>query len=164
MLLFKPIPNFTNYLIDRNGNIYSSFTRKFLIPSSSNVYLSIGLINDNEETKRMYLHRLLALTFLDNPDNKLCIDHIDRNTRNNSLSNLRWSTHKENRRNSSKQNNNKLGHKHICEDTYKNSSRYRLYIKSHNISLSFNKKHYSIAQVIQHRNSLLNTLNLPITD
>ena len=51
MLLFKPIPNFSNYLIDRNGNIYSTFTRRFLIPSSSNVYLNIGLINDNEKKK-----------------------------------------------------------------------------------------------------------------
>jgi len=164
LLLFKPIPNFSNYLIDKNANIYSLFTRKYLIPSSNNAYLNIGLINDNEQKKRMYIHRLLAITFLDNPDNKPCIDHIDRNTRNNNLENLRWCTSKENRRNSRRQTNNKLGYKHICEDNFKNSHRYRLTIKSHNISLSFNKKNFNISQVIQHRNTLLNSLNLPITD
>lgn len=46
-----------------------------------------------------YLHRLIAEAFIPNPDNKPCIDHIDRNPLNNSISNLRWCTHTENMNN-----------------------------------------------------------------
>lgn len=47
------------------------------------------------------VHRLVAETFIPNPDGKPTVDHIDRNTTNNSLSNLRWATHSEQRENSS---------------------------------------------------------------
>lgn len=47
-----------------------------------------------------HVHRLVAETFIHNPDNKLTVDHIDRNTNNNCLSNLRWATHTEQRINS----------------------------------------------------------------
>ena len=37
-----------------------------------------------------FIHRLLAYTYLPNPDNHPIIDHIDRNKENNCLTNLRW--------------------------------------------------------------------------
>ena len=40
--------------------------------------------------KHYYLHRILAEAFIPNPENLPEVDHIDRNTVNNSLSNLRW--------------------------------------------------------------------------
>jgi hypothetical protein len=42
------------------------------------------------------LHRLVALTFIPNPDNKKCVDHIDNNRQNNNLENLRIDTRKGN--------------------------------------------------------------------
>jgi hypothetical protein len=42
-----------------------------------------------------YVHRLLAIQFIPNPENKYSVDHIDINPKNNSLDNLRWATQKE---------------------------------------------------------------------
>lgn len=49
--------------------------------------------------KNKRLHRIVAETFIPNPDNKPCVDHIDGDKKNNSVSNLRWVTHKENNNN-----------------------------------------------------------------
>ena len=45
----------------------------------------------------MYLHRLVCLAFLDNPENKPTVNHLDNNPLNNHLSNLEWATEEEQR-------------------------------------------------------------------
>ena len=40
----------------------------------------------------MKIHRLVALTFITNPENKYSVNHIDYNKLNNNLSNLEWAT------------------------------------------------------------------------
>ena len=45
------------------------------------------------------LHRNIAKLFIDNPENKPCVDHIDGNKHNNRVDNLRWVTYKENNNN-----------------------------------------------------------------
>lgn len=52
------------------------------------------------KNKRYYIHRIVAETFIPNPDNKPYIDHIDRNPSNNNVENLRWVTVSENNYNS----------------------------------------------------------------
>lgn len=45
------------------------------------------------------VHRLIAETFIPNPENKHEIDHINRNPQDNRVENLRWATRTENNRN-----------------------------------------------------------------
>ena len=61
-------------------------------------YKIIHLVNDDNESQTVRFHRLLALAFIPNPDpiNNILVDHIYRNVHNNSISNLRWMTAKEN--------------------------------------------------------------------
>ena len=51
------------------------------------------------EKKDCKIHRLVATTFLKNPENKPVVDHIDGNPKNNHLSNLRFATISENLKN-----------------------------------------------------------------
>lgn len=54
------------------------------------------------------VHRIIAETFVENPDRKPIIDHVDRNRANNIARNLRWVTYSENRLNSQ-----------VCDDCVK---------------------------------------------
>lgn len=70
-------------------------------------YYEVNLYCDNKTTHKK-VHRLVAEAFIDNPDNKPCVDHIDTNKLNNLPDNLRWCTYKENA-------NNPLTLKHLSE-------------------------------------------------
>lgn len=53
------------------------------------VYLTLTL---RGKCKKQYLHRILALAFIPNPDNKPMVNHKDAVKSNNSLDNLEWAT------------------------------------------------------------------------
>jgi hypothetical protein len=46
--------------------------------------------------KQYYIHRLVGIHFIDNPNNKPQINHIDNNSQNNVITNLEWATNSEN--------------------------------------------------------------------
>lgn len=58
-------------------------------------YLTVGLTKNNKP-KTFTVHRLVAMAFILNPDNKEQINHKDGNKKNNRLSNLEWCNAQEN--------------------------------------------------------------------
>lgn len=89
-------PNFYNkYHITECGKVISLIKNKELSPANHKGYLRVALF---ENGKRNYwsVHRLVATVYLDNPDNKPCVNHKDGNKHNNDVSNLEWVTYSEN--------------------------------------------------------------------
>lgn len=98
------IKGFENYLIDENGTIINKNTSCIKIGTSNNIgkgYLYVDLYK-NGKRKRFYIHRLVAETFIPNPENKPYINHIDGNPKNNNVGNLEWCTPLENVEHASK--------------------------------------------------------------
>jgi hypothetical protein len=79
-----------NYSISKNGEVRNDKTNKILKPRLDTYIYYVCLFKNNKR-KRIQLHRLLAIAFIPNPDNKPFVDHIDENRTNNKLENLRWS-------------------------------------------------------------------------
>ena len=78
-------------------------------------YRRVVLYSD-KNTKRIFVHRLVAEAFIPNPDKKPEIDHINTNRSDNRVVNLRWVTHFENQNNpitKQKQKNAQLGEKNF---------------------------------------------------
>ena len=97
------IEDYPNYMVYEDGRVYNKKRNIFMIPTLDNVgYLFIGLTNNGKQ-KRMSIHRLVAIHYIPNPENKPCVDHINRNKQNNNIENLRWVTQRENCSNMSNQ-------------------------------------------------------------
>jgi len=96
---YTDIPGFPNYKISKCGKVMSLFKNRVLSSSimKGNGYLASPLSKDGKSLSRL-IHRLLAITFIPNPENKPCVNHIDGNKLNNSLDNLEWCTYYENNR------------------------------------------------------------------
>ena len=99
--LWKPIPNTNNkYYISSFGRGYTIHRRRLMKPRlwGSNRYLYLHYNDSNGKPRCVAIHRLVAQAFIENPLNKLEVNHIDGNKFNNNVSNLEWSTRQENMR------------------------------------------------------------------
>ena len=113
------LPNFDGYFIDMLGNVYSEkkgcMTK--LKMKNRNNYYAVDLYK-NKKAYTKSVHRLVAETFLDNPENKCMVDHINRNKIDNRLCNLRWVTSSENNKNYPTPITNTSGFKGVFFDRY----------------------------------------------
>lgn len=93
---WKPIKEFDGlYLISDDGKVFSVRTNKTLRTFISSGYERLELNIDGKAQKH-FVHRLVAETFIPNPDNLPCVNHKDENPLNNHADNLEWCTYEYN--------------------------------------------------------------------
>lgn len=95
--IWKDVKGFPGYQVSNLGRVKNVKKDVLLTPHPSKYgYYHIGLYQ-NGVRKNLYIHRLVAEAFLDEPlDNSLEIDHIDGCKENNKVTNLEWVTRSEN--------------------------------------------------------------------
>ncbi len=92
----KPIKGFKNYVIFPDGTIKNQRTGKVLKKQmNENGYVYTALWKNNKGTT-CSVHRLVAETYINNPDKKPFVNHIDADRSNPHVSNLEWCTQSEN--------------------------------------------------------------------
>ncbi len=95
----KAIEGFPGYEIDTEGSVFSSKSKKEWRKLKP-VYRQHGkryhrlqiTLWENNKGKSFFISRLVALTFIPNPNNYPQVCHKDSNPSNNNVDNLRWDT------------------------------------------------------------------------
>lgn len=102
MIIWKDIKGYEGIYSVSNTGLIKSVSRKgnwtdvILKPCVyKKGYLYVNL-NKNSKGKKFKIHRLVAEAFIDNPENKPCINHKDGDKTNNNDWNLEWVTNSEN--------------------------------------------------------------------
>jgi hypothetical protein len=95
LVSFEDIKDFPNYMINKKGQVYSKKLNLMMMPDYDYEYPRIHLVKNKKSINKL-IHRLVAIQFIPNPDNKSYIDHIDGNKENFTMNNLRWITRSEN--------------------------------------------------------------------
>ena len=98
--IFVDITNYEGlYKVSNTGKVFSVISNRVLKTvkrkSSQTSYEYLTLVK-NKVKKTHVVHRLVASAFIENPENKPCVNHIDNNGLNNQVNNLEWCTYSEN--------------------------------------------------------------------
>lgn len=92
----KQVEGFPMYYVTRDGKVYSLFSHKFLRSNiQRNGYHTVELFNENG-SKRVLIHRLVAKAYVPNPNCYPVVNHLDESKDNNNAENLEWTTHRAN--------------------------------------------------------------------
>lgn len=131
---YRPISNFPNYEVSNLGNVRNKKRGNVLKPRvivkkyGYKVY-DVSITHTDGKQKHGRIHRLVAEAFIPNPENLLEIDHIDQNSLNNRVDNLRWVTRTENVLNTKIRSDNKSGHRGIYFSSHRKKWIYAFEVK-----------------------------------
>lgn len=92
---WKSLSEYENYEVSSLGRVRNNKTGRILKQSCRGGYMIAGL-SLNGKIKTIGVHRLVALMFLDNLENKPHVNHKDKIRSNNNITNLEWCTALEN--------------------------------------------------------------------
>lgn len=86
------------YKISNFGNVYSNAKNGYLSPAITNGYLTVQLAMENGDRKSFYVHRLVAIAFIPNPDpnNLIEVNHKNLHRDDPFVYNLEWVTKQDN--------------------------------------------------------------------
>ena len=93
----KEIKDFPGYFVTEDGRVYSTKYNKLkeLTKQENQGYYAIYLEKDKKQYRKS-IHRLVAETYIQNPNNLPQVNHIDEDKKNNHISNLEWVTQQQN--------------------------------------------------------------------
>lgn len=80
------------YKISNFGRVYSIRLKKIIKCQKVKGYYEL-VMKKGKLSQRCYVHRLVAIHFLENPNNYRCVNHKDNNPANNNVNNLEWCSH-----------------------------------------------------------------------
>lgn len=157
--MWKEIINHPNYEVNELGEIKNKIKNKILKPFiTTNGYLRIRISNKIA----FQVHKIIALYFIDNPNNFSEVNHIDGNKLNNSINNLEWCNRSQNmihsyKNNLSKNTFNNKGEKHYNsklkkEDIEKIKEMLNNSISQKEIAKLFNVSKQTISNIKNNKN------------
>ena len=95
---WKVIEEFPNYEVSNYAEVRRVWKKHTKLKKTrlNKFGYEIVHLSRNGENKHRSIHRLVAMAFIDNPDNLPEVNHIDSNKQNNRIDNLEWVTRSEN--------------------------------------------------------------------
>ena len=84
------------YKVSNTGKVFSKRKNKFMTQFENDKGYLYVILSKNKKAKLMFVHRVVAMAFVNGYDKKLVVNHIDFNPQNNNFSNLEWITQAEN--------------------------------------------------------------------
>lgn len=114
---WKDIEEAPNYEVSNQGRVRNKKTKRILNPGAYGAtgykQVNIAIPSEGNKQRKRYIHRLVAIAFVPNPDGKREVDHINGDKTDNRADNLEWVTSSENQIRRHQKGNIKTSHRRI---------------------------------------------------